>query len=313
MELQIKNNQPELLTSSKTNWKVWWNLLRPHTLTASFVPVAIGTALALPISSFHLFLFLAMLFASMLIQIATNMFNEYFDYKNGLDTEASIGIGGTIVRDGIAPATILTLSQYTLTGAFLLGIYICQQSSWWLLPIGLCCGAVGYFYSGGPYPISSTPLGEVISGACMGVIIIGISFFLQTGTVTSECVLISIPTSILIGAILMANNIRDLDGDKQHGRKTLAILLGRKTATTCLMLMFALSYLWILMLICTGVTGMWSLLTLVSLPKAFAAINGFRRNTIPEALMPAMVATAQTNTLVGLALSLSLLLEHLFS
>jgi len=142
----------------------------------------------------------------------------------------------------------------------------------------------------------------------MGLIIISISFFLQTGTVTSECVLVSIPTSILIGAILMANNIRDLDGDKQHGRKTLAILLGRKAATTCLMYMFTLSYLWILMLMCTGITGLWSLLTLISLPKALAAIRGFRRNTTPEAL-----ATAQTNTLLGLTLSLSLLLEHLLS
>lgn len=312
MEVNYKNNQPDISAYPSTHWKVWWNLLRPHTLTASFVPVAIGTALALPISQFRPSLFFAMLLSSMLIQIATNMFNEYYDYKNGLDNEASIGIGGTIVRDGIAPATILTLSQYTLAAAFLLGLYLCQQSSWWLLPVGLCCAAIGYFYSGGPYPISATPLGEAVSGVCMGLIIIVISFFLQTEAITSQSLLVSIPTSILIGAILMANNLRDLDGDKQHGRKTLAILLGRKAATSLLMMMFILSYVWILALIGTGIISLWGLLTFVSLPKAVTAVKGFRRHNTPQALMPAMVATAQTNTILGLALAMSLLLEFWF-
>lgn len=312
MEVNYKNNQPGIAAYPSTNWKVWWNLLRPHTLTASFVPVAIGTALALPISQFRPALFFTMLLASMLIQIATNMFNEYYDYKNGLDNEASIGIGGTIVRDGVAPATILTLSQYTLAAAFLLGLYLCQQSSWWLLPVGLCCAAVGYFYSGGPYPLSATPLGEAVSGICMGLIIIVISFFLQTETVTSRSLLISVPTSILIGAILMANNLRDLDGDEQHGRKTLAILLGRKAATSLLMIMFILSYVWIVALIGTGIISLWGLLTFVSLPKAVTAVKGFRRHIAPKALMPAMVATAQTNTIFGLGLAMSLLLEFWF-
>jgi len=312
MEVNLKNHQPGISAYPSTNWKVWWNLFRPHTLTASFVPVAIGTALALPVSKFRPSLFFVMLLASMLIQIATNMFNEYYDYKNGLDNEASIGIGGTIVRDGVAPATILTLSQYTLAAAFLLGLYLCQQSSWWLLPVGLCCAAVGYFYSGGPYPLSATPLGEAISGICMGLVIIVISFFLQTETITSLSLLVSVPTSILIGAILMANNLRDLDGDEQHGRKTLAILLGRKAAANLLMMMFILSYVWILALIGTGVISWWGLLTFVSLPKAVTAIKGFRRHIAPKALMPAMVATAQTNTIFGLALAMSLLLTFWF-
>ena len=79
--------------------------------------------------------------------------------------------------------------------------------------------AVAYLYTGGPLPIAYTPFGELTAGLFMGVIIIGISFFIQTGTVTSEVVLLSIPSSILIGAILLANNIRDLDGDKENGRK----------------------------------------------------------------------------------------------
>ena len=90
-------------------FKVWWHLTRPHTLTASFVPVLLGTAIALAVDheTIHFGLFFAMLIASMLIQAATNMFNEYYDYKRGLDNEESVGIGGTIVRHGVAPKTII--------------------------------------------------------------------------------------------------------------------------------------------------------------------------------------------------------------
>ena len=86
----------------KKDWKVWWRLTRPHTLTASFVPVTLGTAISISYnSSFDFSLFITMLIASILIQIATNLFNEYYDYKRGLDHAESVGIGGGIVRDGL--------------------------------------------------------------------------------------------------------------------------------------------------------------------------------------------------------------------
>lgn len=309
MEIQLGTGHSHAKPAKKT-WFVWWKLLRPHTLTASFVPVSIGTALALPYEQFQISLFAAMLFASILIQASTNMFNEYYDYKRGLDHEYSVGIGGAIVRDGIAPRTVLTIAQLFLAVAFLLGLYLCIKSSWWLLPVGLFCASVGYLYSGGPYPISETPFGELISGTCMGLIIIAISFFIQTGTVTPASLLVSIPTSILIGAILMANNIRDLEGDKLHGRKTLAILLGRRLAISFLSAMFVLSYAWTLYLVAAGIVSPWAFLAFGSLPKAWQAIKGFCHNTSPEALMPAMVATAQANTLFGLYFSLGLLLQY---
>jgi 1,4-dihydroxy-2-naphthoate octaprenyltransferase len=144
----------------------------------------------------------------------------------------------------------------------------------------------------------------------MGVVIIGISFFLQTGTITSDVLLVSIPTSVLIGAILMANNIRDLEDDKQHGRRTLAILLKRDGANRCLAAMFAFSYLWIIGLVATGIVSPWAFAAFASLPKAFEASRGFWRSTAPQDLMPAMVATAKTNTIFGFCLTLGLLLHY---
>src|SRR5690625_1688212 len=119
--------------NERDGFQVWWRLLRPHTLTASFIPVFVGTMYALIIDNkFHVGLFVAMMLASLLIQAATNMFNEYYDYVLGLDTEESVGIGGTIVRDGIKPKTVLRLALIFFGVAILIGIYISATTSWWI-------------------------------------------------------------------------------------------------------------------------------------------------------------------------------------
>ncbi|MFA8437436.1 1,4-dihydroxy-2-naphthoate polyprenyltransferase [Pueribacillus sp. YX66] len=295
-----------------SGWQVWWRLLRPHTLTAAFIPVFIGTMLALLYGEFHMLLFLAMLFASLLIQTATNMFNEYYDYKRGLDTKDSVGIGGAIVRDGVEPAVVLRLGLILFAIALLLGVYISATTSWWIAVIGAISMAAGYFYTGGPYPIAYTPFGEIVSGFFMGLVIILISFFIQTGTVTTESVLISIPISILCGAILTSNNIRDREGDEKSGRRTLAILLGHENSIKFLAAMFAVSYLWIVGMVITGYGTLWLLLVFLSVPKAILATKSFVGKTRPVEMMPAMKATAQMHTIFGFLVSIGLLIEYIF-
>ncbi|WP_053218804.1 1,4-dihydroxy-2-naphthoate polyprenyltransferase [Virgibacillus senegalensis] len=298
--------------NEKAGFQVWWRLLRPHTLTASFVPVFVGTMAALLHAPINLWLFAAMLLASMLIQAATNMFNEYYDYVRGLDNEKSVGIGGTIVRDGVAPKTVLRLALGFFAVAILLGVYICLESSWWIAIIGIVSMLCGYLYTGGPYPIAYTPFGELIAGFFMGTVIIGISYFIQTMEVTGEVIWISIPVAILIGTIMLSNNIRDLEGDKENGRKTIAILIGRKNAVALLAALFAASYLLMAVYVFTGILPIWSFITLLGLKKAAKAVNGFKGKTVNLEMMPAMKATAQTNTFFGLLLGLSLLIEYFF-
>lgn len=298
---------------SNRGFQVWWQMTRPHTLTASFVPVLLGTALALKYEKIHVGLFIAMLIASLLIQAATNMFNEYFDFKRGLDNELSVGIGGTIVRDGIKPKTVLNLAFSFYGIALLLGVYICANSSWWLALVGLICMTIGYFYTGGPFPIAYTPFGEIFSGFFMGMLIILISFFIQTGTVNSTSILVSVPSMVLVGEIMLSNNIRDLEGDKENGRKTVAILLGKKRAIYLLAGMFTFSYLWVLALIIAGVTPAWVAIVIISAPKAIKATKGFIENTLPIQMAPAMKATAQTNTIFGFLLAVGIFIGHIFS
>jgi 1,4-dihydroxy-2-naphthoate octaprenyltransferase len=282
--------------------------LRPHTLTASFIPVLVGSALAWR-STGHLRipLLVAMLIASTLIQAATNTFNEYFDYLRGLDTADSVGIAGAITQDGIKPKTILRIALAALALATLLGLYICASSSWWLALIGAVSMLVGFFYTGGPHPIAATPFGEIFAGGFMGSGIILLACFIQQRFVTLHDLLASIPSAILIGAILTANNIRDLNGDKQNGRRTLAILLGHRKAVCLLAACMIAANLWIVALVAFHQLPTLTLLVLGSLWPAAAAIRIFLAGRTPMQMMPAMLRVAQTNTIFGVLLLIGLL------
>lgn len=295
-----------------TGWRIWWQLTRPHTLTAAFAPVFLGTMIALTYGVLHFYLFFAMLTASVLIQMATNMFNEYYDFKRGLDTDKSVGIGGAIVRNGVKPKTVLNLAFLLYGISVLIGIYICMETSWYLALVGVISMLIGYFYTGGPYPIAYTPFGELVSGVVMGMFLILISFYIQTGTVTTTAVMLSIPSMLLVAAIMMANNIRDLEGDKKSGRKTLAILAGRPNAIKILISFFVISYLWIIALVIFTELSPWALLVVLSIPKPLAAIVVFKKNTNPIKVAPAMKDTAITNTLFGLLLGIGILFGYLF-
>jgi 1,4-dihydroxy-2-naphthoate octaprenyltransferase len=296
---------------SRTNWlKVMWNLFRPHTLTASFIPVLIGSALAWNATG-HLraLLLAAMLTASVLIQAATNIFNEYFDHASGLDSVESVGIAGAITQDGIQPKTVLRIAIVMLVLATLLGVFICSQSSWWLAPIGVLCMAVGYLYTGGPCPISATPFGEIFAGGFMGSGIILLSCFIQQKFVSGYDVLVSIPSAILIGAILTANNIRDLEGDRDHGRRTLVILLGHERAVRFLACSLLTANFWIVALVAVRALSPWTLLVLGSLWPSMAAIRILHAGGTPAGMMLGMKRVAQTNTIFGLLLLIGLLVN----
>lgn len=309
----MDKTQLQQALNEKKGWQVWWRLLRPHTLTAAFVPVFVGTMFATLHQPIHIGLFLAMLLASILIQAATNMFNEYYDFVRGLDTEQSIGIGGTIVRDGISPKTVLGLAFSFFGVAILLGVYICIMTTWWIALIGLLSMAFGYLYTGGPYPIAYTPFGEIVAGFFMGTVIIGISYYIQTLSLNSTIIYVSLPVAILIGAILLANNIRDLDGDKVNGRKTIAILVGRKAAIVLLASLFISAFLLVGLYMVLGILPIWSLIVLLSAPKAIKAVKGFIGKSTPLEMMPAMKFTAQTNTIFGFLLGISLVIEILIT
>lgn len=294
--------------------KLMWQLTRPHTLTATFAPVILGTVLALNDVTINWLLFLAMLICGLFLQIATNLFNEYYDFKRGLDTVDSIGIGGALVRHGTKPSTVLNFALLLYGLSIILGIYICMNSSWWLVAIGIVGMLIGYLYTGGPYPIAYTPFGELFAGLCMGIGFILISYFLQAGTVSMTSFLVSLPLGVLVGAINMSNNIRDIKEDTIGGRRTLAILLGREKAIKVLALSFIVSYVWIVGLVIFGLVSPWLLIVLISIPKPIAAIKNFNAGeNLPAKQGLAMKSTALTNTFFGFLLSIGLVIAYVLN
>ncbi|MFN4215011.1 1,4-dihydroxy-2-naphthoate polyprenyltransferase [Exiguobacterium sp.] len=291
----------------------YWRMIRPHTLTASFIPVLLGTFIVIGEVELKWGLFMAMLIASVLIQIATNLFNEYYDYKRGLDHEGSIGIGGSIVRDGFTPGQVLAIALGMYGIAAALGLYIAASTSWHLLWIGALSMVVGYLYTGGPLPIAYTPFGELVAGVFMGYVIIGISGYIQIGTVTTELLIVSFPMALLIGAILLANNIRDLDNDKENGRRTIACLVGHRRAVLVLAGFFVAALVGILVgVFVYGVTP-WVLLSLFTVPLMIRAVKRFWVKREPVELMPAMAMTAKVNTLFGAWMVIGLMVARLIA
>lgn len=292
--------------------KLMWQLTRPHTLTATFAPVILGTMLALNDGPINWLLFTAMLVCGLFLQIATNLFNEYYDFKRGLDTTDSVGIGGALVRHGTKPSSVLAFALILYGLSILIGIYICMNSSWWLVVIGIIGMLIGYLYTGGPMPIAYTPFGELFAGLSMGIGFILIAYFIQTGDVSMTSFLVSVPLGILVGGINMSNNIRDIKEDTIGGRKTLAILLGREKAIQLLAISFIVSYAWIVGLVVFGVVSPWLLFVFISVPKPIAAIKNFKEGEgIPMKQGLAMKSTALTNTFFGFLLSIGLIIEYL--
>lgn len=299
------NNHPTTQTAScrASRLGLLWRLFRPHTLTASFIPVLVGSALAWRATRrLDLTLLGAMLAACTLIQAATNMWNEYFDYVRGLDTAKSVGIAGAITQEGVAPETVRRLAIGALGTATLLGLYLCASTSWWLAAVGALSMLVGFLYTGGPWPIAASPFGELFAGGFMGSGIVLIACFVQRGAVSGKDLAVSVPLALLIGAILTANNIRDREGDSANGRRTLAILLGHRGAVLFLAATMLCANLWVAGLAAFGLLPWSALLVVGSLWPARRAVQIFRRGGTPAEMMPAMQWVARTNTIFGLLL-----------
>ena len=299
---------------NKSKLKEFFLCTRPHSYPASIAPVLFGATYALGYEiKFSILKFILFLLACLLIQAATNLFNEYYDYKHGLDKIDSEGISGSIVKGNLSPREVMVGALVLYALAFILGLILTFMTSLYVLLVGLVCMLAGYFYTGGKYPIAYSPFGEVVSGFFMGTIIISLSFYFQTGYVNSDIIVVSLPLFIMIGAILLANNIRDLDNDKESGRRTYAILVGRNNAIKTMAISFIVVYLLNVLFIVTKYASWWNLLMFVTIPLAIKIIKGFSANNHKTTMAPFMVLTAKLTIFVGFIMSLANILKYLLN
>ena len=297
------------------NLSQFFALIRPRTLTAAFSPVILGAAMGGTQFQATQPLWLSLLYTVGILicvlsaQIAANIWNEYFDFKSGLDLTQAAGNSGSIVRDGISPTIIKRWGYITTILPLVLGVALASAVTWWYIPVGILCILTSILYSGGPKPISRTPFGELASGLAMGFAIVGITLFAWIHDVHWTYLIPAVPSTILIGAIMMTNNLRDFTNDANHGRRTLVILLGRERGLQLLRGLFLISSLWLLAWAICGIMPLTSLLALLSLLPAMKVIHIFNTYADPVRLNEAMKFTSISCTLYHFLLSIGLLLN----
>ena len=204
----------------------WWEGARPRTLPAAIAPVAVGAGLGAQAGAFDPVRVLLALGVAVLLQIGVNYANDYSDGVRGTD---AVRVGPVrLVGQGLAPATTVKRAAYAaFAGAGLLGlILVVLTAEWWLLLVGVASIAAAWLYTGGPRPYGYAGLGEVFVFVFFGLVPVIGTAYVQTLTITGTDILASVGVGLLSCAILVTNNLRDIAGDTEVGKRTLAVRLG---------------------------------------------------------------------------------------
>jgi len=198
------------------------------TLVAGTVPVILGSIYSkYAFGKLNVIYLILLIVAMILIQSATNMINDYFDFKRGADSKKS-GDEKALVSGEITPKQVLFIIFLFQLIALMIGIFIAGQTSYYIILIAIIGDIVSISYASGPFPISYTPIGEIVAGVTMGIGITTTVIYIQSGVFNLNTVLVAIPTALFIATILLSNNLSDIEEDREVGRKTLPILLGVK-------------------------------------------------------------------------------------
>jgi len=284
---------------------LWLRTMRIPFLQATFVPVILGSVIALQVAHiFNVWTFLLTLLGASLIHIATNMLNDYFDFKSGNDLAVKhqnpFAGGGRILTAGLVkPRTHLVVSSLCLLIGSIIGLYLIFALS---LPYLFVLGIIGvvssYFYVGPPFRLAYRGVGELVVGLNFGPIMTLGAYYVQTGTFALEPILVSIPVGLLIAAVLWINEFPDMEADNAVGKKTLVLRLGYARSIDTYVGMIVVAYGLIVIYAVlkfvspTPITSLVSLIALLSLPFANRAIKILKANyRDPHAIIPANVNT----------------------
>lgn len=294
--------------SALVKMSAWMTAARPRTLSLSTTPVVVGTALAWAVArQLHWPAALAALLGSMLIQIGTNMHNDAEDSRRGGDGPDRVGPPRATASGLLDGAAVNRAACGCFAAAALIGIYLIEVGGWPIFLLGVASILSGWAYTGGPYPIAYTPLGELFVVAFFGLAAVDGTYWLCTGEIGSAAIDAGLALGLLTGAVLLVNNHRDAVADARVGRRTLAIMAGPVVTTW---IYAALMLLPFALLLPIGVAlprgHAWP--ALIALPLAGVAIYRFAREPRGHGFNRILVLTVQIQTLFSLLLTLGLVL-----
>jgi 1,4-dihydroxy-2-naphthoate octaprenyltransferase len=287
--------------------RIWLMAARVRTLPAAVAPVLVGTSLAVQRGVFRPGAFVAALLGALFIQVGTNLANDYSDARRGADAEDRVGPVRVTAGGLVPPRQVLVATYVTFGLAVVCGLYLVAVAGVELLFVGIASIAAGVLYTGGPKPYGYEGLGELFVFVFFGIVAVTGSAFAQLETWPSEAFVLAVPIGLLASAILVVNNIRDMDSDRRAGKRTLAVRLGRVSARTIYALMVYVAYLvaplpWLL-----GSLGPWLLAPWLTLPLAVRLVRTVRRHADGPTLNEALAHTGMLQLAFGLLLSAGVL------
>jgi len=300
--------------------RAWVMAARPQTLPAGGSPVVIGTALAVSDGVFAPLPALAALVGALLIQVGTNFANDYFDAVNGADTDDSEGFTRVTAGGLIEPQRVKYAMAATYALAVTVGLYLVAVGGVPILVIGLSSIAAGVLYTGGPYPYGYYGLGDLFVFVYFGVVAVTGTYYVQAAaavagvpvglspeTLPIHVVVASLAAAALTTAILVVNNIRDVESDRAAGKRTLAVILGYRWSRAEFLALVVLAYLIPVALVAGYGYPLATLLPVVSLPLAVAVARTVLTRSDGEALNPALERTGQLLALYSVLFAAGLL------
>jgi 1,4-dihydroxy-2-naphthoate polyprenyltransferase len=276
-------------------------------LTASVTPVLAGTAAAARDGHFDAFVFIAALGGAVALQAGANMLNDYYDYARGVDRGTAIGPGGVIQHGLLLPGAVLRGGLSLLAAGSVLGLWLVAVAGWPVLLAGVLSVAAAYAYSGGPAPFGYVGLGDLVVFVFMGPVIVLGAYFVQARGVGTAALWISLPLAALVTAILVVNNLRDLDGDRRVGKRTFATLVGDRGTRIEYAVLVVLAYAAIAAGVAARGLPVVAMAGLLTAPSAAGLLRRVLRDTDPHVLTRGLRDTARLHQRTGLLLTLALL------
>ena len=279
----------------------YWEIARPFSFTASTVPIAVGAALAAVEGLFDWTLFLVSLVAGVLLHIGTNVTNEIYDVRKGVDTIVSPRASHAIVKGRITDREAYVLAVASFAVAFALGLYLVSVRGWPVVALGLAGLIGGYTYTAPPFQYKFSPYGIPLVFMLMGPLMVVGSFYVITGAVDWSALAISIPVGFLVAAILHGNEWRDISEDARAGARTFSVRMGRQAAHWLYIALVVGAYIALTGAVLANLLPTWTLLAILSLPLLVRQIRSAEFGASGQQRAIAMIdlQTAQLHAAFG--------------
>jgi 1,4-dihydroxy-2-naphthoate octaprenyltransferase len=278
--------------------RIWLMAARPRTLPAAIAPVLVGTAAAVQWygSLPRWGAFLAALVGSIFIQIGTNLANDYSDAKRGADTADRLGPVRVTASGMVTPQRVMRATWIAFAVAVACGIYLTAVAGWVILLIGVLSIAAGVLYTGGPRPYGYAGFGEVFVFLFFGLVAVNGSYYVQLEELDALPLGLSISIGFLATAIIVVNNVRDIETDRRAGKNTLAVRIGREPAVGLYRAFVLGAFLTLIATVVTVDTSYWLLIGLLAAPMAIKPTKTLAERRDGPALNTVL---AQTGALLG--------------